>query len=113
MATTSHVSRRSLLTAASATLAGTAMAATPLAFAKVSTPDPVFAALAAYRSTHGLNPEAWFDVIETRPTTQAGLLALVRFLSEHRETFDYESSSGTAIKTVADALEAITHREGV
>ncbi len=110
MATTRRVSRRSLFTATAATLAGTALATAPLTFAKASAPDPVFAAIKAYRLAKGADPEAWFDVIETQPTTQAGLLALVRFLAEHRDTFDYEASSGTSIKTVADALEAITHK---
>ena len=138
MATTSHVSRRSLITAVSATLAGTAVAAAPLTFAKASAPDPVFAALEAYRSafdahmaacdaTDATQPgperttalaaqmqaceadsEAWWALIETQPTTTAGLIALVRFLADHPATFDLEACTSTVMRTIAGSLEAMS-----
>ena len=53
MATTTHVSRRSLLTATAATLAGTAVAASPLALAKGVEADPIFALIEAHEAAPG------------------------------------------------------------
>ena len=121
MATTTHVSRRSLLTATAATLAGTAVAAAPLALGNAG-PDPILALIgkhkAAYRA-HGsaceVNPwdeeaaraachaewDVWADLIAREATTMAGAVAFARYAQEHVENM------GGNDETAAEALEAV------
>jgi hypothetical protein len=148
MATTSHVSRRSLITAVGAALAGTALAAAPLGIAKASEPDPVFAAIEAYRvackahhtaidasdaaqTAFGFDSKeykdayaasvnacwdesnAWWDLVETRPTTIAGLIAYVRHFAEHGEALHCEQSAPETLLVIAEVLETLIGSEGV
>ena len=126
MATTTHVSRRSLLTATAATLAGTAVAAAPLALAKGVESDPIFALIDAHRAArqaHGAACEAqpwdeaaaheacdaewdaWADLLACDATTVAGAAAFACYALRHAEAMGGEW--GMNEETAAQALEAV------
>ena len=101
MATTSYVSRRSLLTAAASTMAGTAVAAAaPLArHANRAEPDPVFALIERHRIAAAEQQAASDarDEIEVRLNARR-LDDLRRLLPEHPDLVAAVDRSALAIE---------------
>ena len=119
MATTSHVSRRSLLTAAASTMAGTAVVASPLALAKGvgarsggSGSDPIFALIQAHRNAAIERQDASDarDEIEAERFGGPRILDRGEFMRRRSEHPDYAaavSRGAQAIEAEGEAFNAI------